>query len=52
MAYQVGYWTELNTIKLEETADSAVSTFQAFPYGTYNHPVYGEIDFFSFDNRS
>ncbi len=45
MAYQVGYWTDLNTIKLEETADSAVSTFQAFPYGTYNHPVYGEIDF-------
>ncbi len=42
---QVGYWTNLSSIKLEESNDTAVSTFQAFPYGSYDHPVYGKIDF-------
>lgn len=45
MTQQVGYWTNLQSIKLDETGDSTVSTFQAFPFGSYEHPVYGNIDF-------
>jgi len=43
MTYQVGYLTELTGITLDEGDDVFVSTFQAMPYGEYDHPIYGKI---------
>lgn len=46
MAYQVGYFVELSSLKFDEGDDSTMtSTFMAMPYGKYKHPVYGEIEF-------
>jgi hypothetical protein len=42
----LGFVSKLEGIKFDEQEDgTAISTFQAFPYGTYNHPVYGKIEF-------
>lgn len=48
MAFQVGYLTDLSSLKFDDVtgdSDHMVSTFQAMPYGKYTHPVYGEIEF-------
>lgn len=45
MAYQVGYLTELSSLSFDEDGESMTSTFMALPYGTYQHPVYGTIEF-------
>jgi phage I-like protein len=39
----MGYLIDLNSIKLDDEANMT-SWLQAFPYGKYDHPVYGEID--------
>jgi phage I-like protein len=40
---QFGFWTELSGVKLDD-AEEMTSTFQAMPYGEYQHPIYGKID--------
>jgi phage I-like protein len=39
---ELGYLIDLGTITLD---DENTSWIQAFPYGKYDHPVYGEIEF-------
>lgn len=43
MTGNYGYWVDLQTAKLSETDEG--SWIQAFPEGTYQHPVYGEMKF-------
>lgn len=45
MAQQFGFLSELSGIELAEDGDTFVSTIQAMPYGKYEHPLYGKIDF-------
>lgn len=48
MVYHVGYHVALDSLKFDDTAgdeDTMVSEFQAMPYGEYQHPVYGKINF-------
>lgn len=43
---KVGYWVDLKGVEFEEgEEDKSSSWIQAVPIGTYQHPVYGEIDF-------
>jgi hypothetical protein len=38
---RVGYWNDLTGVVLAE--DVTTSWMQAFPYGVYKHPIYGQI---------
>lgn len=42
MAYQVGYWVDVDSMQFDES--SMTTTFQAMPIGEYEHPVYGKVD--------
>ena len=42
---KVGYWVDLKGVEFEEEDEKPSSWIQAVPIGTYQHPVYGEIDF-------
>lgn len=44
MTNQFGYWTDLSAVTLDDS-EHMVSTFQAAPFGVYDHPVYGKIKF-------
>ena len=44
MARQYGYWVELDSA-MKFSDDGEGSWIQAFPEGTYNHPLYGELKF-------
>lgn len=37
-----GYWIDLSSVKLDDSVDT--SWIQAFPVGTWDHPVYGTIE--------
>lgn len=43
MSGKYGYWVDLSATKFEES--DGVSWIQAFPEGTYQHPLYGEMKF-------
>lgn len=43
MSGKYGYWVDLEGIKFSE--DDGGSWIQAFPEGTYNHPLFGEMEF-------
>lgn len=43
MAYQVGYWVDLHGVTLSDD-ENLTTTFQAMPYGEYDHPIYGKIN--------
>lgn len=37
----MGYWVDLSGVRFDEGQQTWL---QAFPYGTYHHPIYGEIE--------
>lgn len=41
MAFSSGYWVELDSVRFEENSDK--TWIQAFPVGTYNHPLHGSM---------
>lgn len=43
MGQKMGYLVDLNTVQFDE--ESSSSWIMAMPLGTYDHPVYGEIEF-------
>lgn len=43
-AVQLGYWVDLASAKLSDEPEPAC-WLQAFPYGTWQHPLYGEMKF-------
>jgi len=46
MSQKMGYLVDLFEVKLNDLASGAASSWiQAMPLGTYEHPIYGEIDF-------
>lgn len=46
MAQKMGYLVDLATVTLDDlNSGNSASWIQAMPLGTYDHPVYGEIDF-------
>jgi phage I-like protein len=42
MPYRAGYWVDLSTVRLDDTADT-LTWIQALPLGEYEHPVHGKI---------
>jgi hypothetical protein len=38
-----GYWADLTSLQLDDSGDSTARWIQAMPLGSYDHPVYGEI---------
>jgi hypothetical protein len=44
MPQSFGYMVDLSGLQFGDEGESTVTTFQAMPYGVYNHPIYGKID--------
>jgi phage I-like protein len=44
MNQKYGYWIDLGDVELSE-GDDGTSWLQAFPEGTYHHPLFGEMNF-------
>lgn len=45
MSKSAGYWVDLRGIAFDDVqGDSTMTWIQALPLGTYDHPVYGEMD--------
>lgn len=41
---QYGYWVDLDTVQLGDATDRKL-WLQAFPFGSFKHPLYGKINF-------
>jgi phage I-like protein len=42
---KLGFITDMAEMQFDEVDGEFISTIQAFPYGEYNHPMYGKITF-------
>jgi len=40
-----GWWVDLAKVTLSDTGGGATTWVHALPYGTYQHPLYGKMDF-------
>lgn len=45
MSQKMGYLVDLGSVEFDELDGTPSSWIQAMPIGTYDHPVYGEIEF-------